>query len=50
MIQAQGPLEVFKSIQNKHCLVIGQGKICEIAKEYPFKVKYCYYLAMSDNE
>ena len=35
MIQAQGPLEVFTKFHDKHCLIIGQGKILEIAKEYP---------------
>ena len=45
MIQAQGPLEVFKNFHNKFCLVVGQGKIFEIAKEYPFVVdrKTAYY-------
>ena len=36
MIQAQGPLRLFKKLHNKHCLLIGQGKVFEIAKEYPF--------------
>ena len=36
MIQAQGPLEIFSEVHNKFCLVIGQGFILEIAKEYPF--------------
>jgi len=35
MIQAQGPLEVFTSLHEKHCLVVGQGKILDIADEYP---------------
>lgn len=37
MIQAQGPLEIFHKMHNKHCLVIGQGKIFDIAKELGFK-------------
>lgn len=35
MVQAQGPLEMFTEYHNKHCLIIGQGKVSEIAKEYP---------------
>jgi HAD superfamily hydrolase (TIGR01456 family) len=37
MVQAQGPLEMFSEYHNKHCLLIGQGKIKEIAKELGFK-------------
>jgi HAD superfamily hydrolase (TIGR01456 family) len=40
MVQAQGPLEMFTEFHNKHCLLIGQGKITEIAKELGFK-KFC---------
>jgi len=36
MVQAQGPLEVFKQYHNKHCLFVGQGKIREIAKDLGF--------------
>lgn len=36
MIHAQGPLELFKEIHKKHCLVVGQGKIMEIAKDLGF--------------
>ena len=36
MVQAQGPLELFKGFHDKFCLIIGQGKIVDIAKEYPF--------------
>lgn len=35
MIQAQGPLDVFKKFHDKFCLIVGQGKIMDIAKEYP---------------
>jgi len=37
MVQAQGPLEVFKGFHDKFCLVIGQGKVTDIAKELGFK-------------
>ena len=37
MVQAQGPLEMFTEYHNKHCLIIGQGKVIEIAKELGFK-------------
>jgi hypothetical protein len=37
MIQAQGPLEIFTKFHDKYCLVVGQGKIPEIAKELGFK-------------
>lgn len=37
MVQAQGPLEVFKTIHEKFCLIIGQGKIEEIARDLGFK-------------
>ncbi|ELU03152.1 hypothetical protein CAPTEDRAFT_223024 [Capitella teleta] len=40
MVQAQGPLEMFTEYHNKHCLIIGQGKVSEIAKELGFK-KIC---------
>lgn len=36
-IQAQGPLEVFTSLHEKHCLIVGQGKILDIADELGFK-------------
>lgn len=37
MIQSPTPLEVFTKFHDKFCLVIGQGKIVEIAQnEYPF--------------
>ena len=35
MIQAPGPLEVFTKFHDKFCLIVGQGKIYDIAKEYP---------------
>jgi len=35
LIQAQGPLAVFASLHQKHCLIVGQGKILDIADEYP---------------
>lgn len=38
MVQAQGPLEVYHRFHEKFCLVVGQGKIVEIAREYPFNV------------
>ena len=38
MIQAQGPLEVYHKFHEKFCLIVGQGKIVEIAREYPFTV------------
>ena len=37
MIQAQGPLEVFTKYHDKFCLIIGQGKVREIATELGFK-------------
>jgi HAD superfamily hydrolase (TIGR01456 family) len=37
MIQAQGPLEIFTKYHDKFSLVIGQGKVPEIAKELGFK-------------
>lgn len=36
MIAAQGPLSVFKKFHDKRTLVVGQGKLDEIAEEYPF--------------
>jgi hypothetical protein len=37
MIQSASPLEVFNKFHDRFCLVIGQGKIVEIAtKEYPY--------------
>lgn len=36
MIQAQGPLEIFTKFHDKHCLLVGQGKIFEIAKDLGF--------------
>jgi len=36
MIQAPGPLSLFKKVHKKHCLVVGQGKVPEIAKELGF--------------
>lgn len=41
MIQAQGPLELFTKFHDKFCLVIGQGKIGDIAKEY-LLYRSCY--------
>lgn len=41
MIQAQGPLEVFTKFHDKFCLVIGQGKVREIAHELGFK-RICF--------
>lgn len=40
MIQAQGPLELFKDFHDKFCLMIGQGKVLDIARELGFK-KMC---------
>jgi len=37
MIQAQGPLETFTKYHDKHCLLVGQGKIFDIATELGFK-------------
>jgi len=36
MIHAPGPLELFKEFHKKHCLVVGQGKIMEIAGDLGF--------------
>jgi HAD superfamily hydrolase (TIGR01456 family) len=36
MISAQGPLAIFKDFHDKHCLLIGQGKILDIAKDLGF--------------
>ena len=43
MVQAQGPLAVFKQFHDKFCLFVGQGKIHAIAKEYPFD-KFIYII------
>ncbi|KAK2185800.1 hypothetical protein NP493_222g02042 [Ridgeia piscesae] len=37
MVQAQGPLEVYHRFHEKFCLVVGQGKIMEIARDLGFK-------------
>jgi HAD superfamily hydrolase (TIGR01456 family) len=37
MIQAQGPLDVFTALHEKFCLIVGQGKIYDIAEELGFK-------------
>lgn len=36
-IQAQGPLEVFTALHEKLCLIVGQGKILDIADDLGFK-------------
>ena len=36
LIQAPTPLKIFKHIHDKHCLILGQGKLKDIAEEYPF--------------
>eukprot|EP00918_Siedleckia_nematoides_P045418 GHVU01099448.1.p1 GENE.GHVU01099448.1~~GHVU01099448.1.p1 ORF type:complete len:449 (-),score=72.97 GHVU01099448.1:878-2224(-) len=40
VIGAPAPLEVFKKLHDKYCLIIGQGKIAEISKDLGFK-KFC---------
>ena len=35
MIQSPTPLEIFTKFHNMFCLVVGQGKVVEIASEYP---------------
>jgi HAD superfamily hydrolase (TIGR01456 family) len=47
MIQAQGPLEIFTKYHDKFCLVIGQGKVPEIAKELGFK-NICFIEDVAD--
>jgi HAD superfamily hydrolase (TIGR01456 family) len=37
MIHAPGPLELFKEFHKKHCLVVGQGRILEIAQDLGFE-------------
>jgi len=37
LIQAPGPLEIFDNLHSKFCLAVGQGKLQEIATEYPFQ-------------
>lgn len=40
LVQAQGPLELFTSIHDKFCLVVGQGKIFDIVRDLGVK-KFC---------
>ena len=47
MVQCQGPLEIFCKFHKKFCLVVGQGKIDEIVKEYPFCQRLTYILNMN---
>ena len=35
MIQAPGPLEMFTDLHDRYCLIVGQGNIFDIAREYP---------------
>jgi HAD superfamily hydrolase (TIGR01456 family) len=37
LVQAQGPLEVFSALHDKFCLLVGQGKLFDIAEELGFK-------------
>ena len=37
MIQSPTPLEIFTKFHDMFCLVVGQGKIFEIASEYPLR-------------
>lgn len=37
MIQAPGPLEIFDELHSKFCLIVGQGKIRDIATDLGFK-------------
>jgi len=34
-IHSPGPLELFTDLHQKHCLIVGQGKVMDIADEYP---------------
>lgn len=38
VIPAQGPLSVFAKYHDKRALFVGQGKLHEIANEYPFNL------------
>jgi len=48
MIQAQGPLSIFKKLHKKHCLVVGQGKIFEIARDLGF-TNFCTIEQIADS-
>jgi len=34
-IHSPGPLELFTDLHERHCLIVGQGKVMDIADEYP---------------